>query len=653
MIENVPHWRATAPPGISLAAAMARKPASSAAPLSPAAIRRLPPGMRQIVRPNAAPNWRSAKVANMTPARVESILDQGLSGDAEGQWELFDLMEDTWPRLAKNMGEIKRTVAAMKWTVTPWSEDDEEASQNAKDRAKLVSHAVWRMAPETGVDELEFTGVIHDLLDAWGKGVSLLEILWDEHNYPPYGLHIRPRACQWVHPSNWGVMDDGTIGLRTTEIRHSLTKSFAARDLISLPEYKFLCGICRSKSSHVLSAARLRSLAWWWAASNFAGSWLLNYAQLFGVPMRWATYPAGADTALIAKVDEVLDEFGSSSWASFPEGTELTILDSNKTAGSSPQDGVLDRANEYCDLLILGQTLTGSTDGIGSQALGRVHERVKGDVLRAATDWAATVINHQLIPYILELNYGDRIEAPEISGRPETINDQVQDANRDAILLGAGMQLPKEWLYARHGVPLPKDGEEMVGQPSPPAFPGSEILGEPDPRIRNNQATGDVQRAQSGGSPAKLADTEQDGPTVPSPSAEGKTPPRAGGDPPQAFLEASQTAGNAVDPSDAIANRKAEALATAFRGSLAPVRAAILASTSPDDARKKIAAIYLDWSPVKVAEIVQEALELAAISGMDPVRSVQAYSEDQPRDEIGRWTSTGGVEEEPKPTEPD
>lgn len=627
MTDSIPSWRQTAPAGISLAAAMARhRP-----PLTATAIRRLPAAMQQILRPNAAPNWRSAKVANMTPARVEQILDLGLSGDACGQWELFDLMEDTWPRLAKNLSEIKRTVAAMKWTVTPWAEDDEEPSDDARQRAKLVSHCLWRMAPVTGVDEVEFTGMVHDLLDAWGKGVSVMEILWEEYTSPPFGLHIRPRALQWVHPSNLGIAADGSIGLRTTPTEYYLTRPYDAQDIMPFPDYKFLCGIKRAKSSAILGGAMLRPLAWWWAASNFSASWLLNYAQLFGVPMRWAKYPAGADAALIANINSILEDFGNSSFASMPEGTELTIIDSNKTAGSSPQDGILDRANEYCDLLILGQTLTSSTGGSGSQALGRVHERVKGDVIKAATDWVATVINQQLVTAILDLNYGDREAAPEVTGRPDTVNDQVQDANRDAILLGAGMPLPKKWLYQRHGVPLPKDDEEMIGQP--PAMAPAE---------RNDNAPKEVQRAQSGGSPAKPRDTEEDAPTVQSATPALPTRPSVCRCLPRAVSAAGQTPETPSDPTDAIAARKADALAAAFRGSLAPVRAAILASTSPEDARRRLAALYMDWSPVKVAEVVQEAFELCAVEGLGGDTVEARFSEDQPRDEGGRWTSTGG-----------
>lgn len=68
-------------------------------------------------------------------------------------------------------------------------------------------------------------------------------------------------------------------------------------------------------------------------------------------------------------------------------------------------------------------------------------------------------------------------------------------------------------------------------------------------------------------------------------------------------------------PSDRIAAAKAKALGDAYRGNYAPVRAIILNSTSPEDCQKKLAAFYADWSPAKVNQITEEALQLCAAAG--------------------------------------
>lgn len=456
-MSTIPDWRAGAPAGISLSAAMTRVGAEKVRGGLPAELLR-------IIRPEAAPRWRSARVSQFTPQYVEWTLANALAGDLVAQWEMFDLMEETWPRLAKNLGEIKRQVAAMKWSVQAWSEEDAAPPAEAEERARLVSHVIWRMRPDAARGERDFGGVVYDLLDAWGKGVSLVELIWEERKVPGLGSKAVLRAGEWVHPNNYGVAEDGSIGLRLDPEQGMVHRGSAVREL---PPYKFLVGIARAKSSHFIGAALLRPLAWWWAAANFAAEWMLNYAQVFGVPLRWANYPEGAGDALINKIGDMLTNLGSAGWAAFPEGTSLNLHEGTKTAGSSPQEGILDRADKQCDLLVLGQTLTTDAADRGTQALGTVHERVRGDVIQSAADWVAGVMTQQLVPMILELNYGDTEWAPELEAEPVREEDWKGMAERDAILLAAGVRMPWDWFLDRHDIPIPREGEETVGGDSP------------------------------------------------------------------------------------------------------------------------------------------------------------------------------------------
>ena len=112
------------------------------------------------------------------------------------------------------------------------------------------------------------------------------------------------------------------------------------------------------------------------------------------------------------------------------------------------------------DLLILGQTLTTDVSKHGgSRALGDVHAGVRDEIVQAAGDFAAGVINAQLIPSILRLNYGEDSERPEFRPAPARQEDAVRNAERDAVLIGAGMSMPRAWWYRRHDIPLPQAGE--------------------------------------------------------------------------------------------------------------------------------------------------------------------------------------------------
>ena len=70
-----------------------------------------------------------------------------------------------------------------------------------------------------------------------------------------------------------------------------------------------------------------------------------------------------------------------------------------------------------------------------------------------------------------------------------------------------------------------------------------------------------------------------------------------------------------TDPTDEIVALKSDALAAAYSGAMIPFRQAILDSTSPEDAARRVAEVYRDWSPQRVVETVNEALQIAAASG--------------------------------------
>lgn len=461
MNSTLPQWRASAPPGISLAAAMARHPVESLPTASSN------DDLMRILRPEVRPRWRNLTISQYTPQQVETILRNAIMGELSYQWELFDIMEDTWDRLAKNLGELKRAVQSYQWRVEPWTEDDAEASPDAVKRAKLVSHVLWRMRPDPAADERAFPGIIEDLLDAWGKGISVVELVWEQRQVKEFGTIWAVQSGAWVHPMNYALDATGRLGIKSGN-----------GPVQQFPEHKFLIAIAKAKTAHFCCSARLRALAWWWAASNFSSEWLLNCAQVFGVPIRWATYPATAAQGLIDKIGDALENMGSAGWAAFPEGTNLNILDQGKTSGQSPQDGILDRADRKCDLLILGQTLTSDAGDRGTQALGTVHWNVRSDVVDAAARFVEEVVEQQLVPAILQLNFDDTELCPEICAEPRRQEDRVANAERDKLLIDIGLPLPKNWLYERHDVPIPAEGEEVVeGRTLPAAISPQDASG--------------------------------------------------------------------------------------------------------------------------------------------------------------------------------
>ena len=462
--ETLPPWRAQAPAGVSLAAAGA--PLESAERPATASVDPEPGFILPLVRDR----WMGMSARGWTPDRVELVLRSALSGDHAAQWELFDLMEDTWPRLLKNLGEIKRSVCKMSWTVLPWAEDGTPPTDESKARAAAVSRALWQMRPDAAAAENGFLGTIFDLLDAWGKGTAVLEVDW-ELRPDKEGEIMAPRATQWSHPNYYAWSPEGWLGLRVGEQMQGGWDPTHA-PVVRFPDHKFLVGVAKAKSGHPLGTALLRPLAWWWCASNFSAEWWLNFAQLFGVPIRWANYSKSASDSTIAKIQAMLQNMGSAAYGAFPEGVHLNLLEAAKGgAGTNPQEALLNAADRLCDILVLGQTLTTDVGASGSLALGKVHQGVRGDIICSAADWAAEQLTQQLVGSICELTWGNRDQMPELVAEENEVEDSKANAERDKILLEAGVEMPAAWLRERHQIPQPQKGEEVIGgkKAAPPA----------------------------------------------------------------------------------------------------------------------------------------------------------------------------------------
>ena len=221
----------------------------------------------------------------------------------------------------------------------------------------------------------------------------------------------------------------------------------------------------RAKSGHIAESAQLRALAHLWLGRMLGWEWMATKAELFGLPIRWATYDPTAPQTQIDQISDMLRNMGTSAWGAFPTGTDLQILNGNVpgVAGASePTERLMTLADRACDLLFLGQTLTSQEGTSGSYSLGNVHREVELDLYENYAAYVIDVINNQLIPSIIELNWGESTELPFLEVefiRPE--KDRAI-AERDKLLfVDMGLPVSKQWLYDRHKVPAPGPKEDL------------------------------------------------------------------------------------------------------------------------------------------------------------------------------------------------
>jgi phage gp29-like protein len=322
------------------------------------------------------------------------------------------------------------------------------------------------MRPDPFGDENDFEGLLFDILDGWGKCISVQEILW-ETRAGETGAVVVPRATRWVNPKLYGYPDRSgqadRLMLKAEALggRGAGSREQGENWVEFLPD-KFLVAVAKQKSGHPAGAALLQPLAFFWAASNFAWEWFLNFGQLFGQPIRWANYARTADADTITKIEAMLANMGSAAWAAFPEGTTIQLLEAVKASAEGPQERLINAVDRICDILVLGQTLTTDVGNSGSRALGTVHAGVLSDREQAVCRFAARVLNSQLIPAWSRLNFGDDAECPYLVPDIEEEEDTKALAEMFKTAGEAGVRVPIQFAHDKLGIPLPKEGEAVL-----------------------------------------------------------------------------------------------------------------------------------------------------------------------------------------------
>ena len=409
-----------------------------------------PSGLGSILLPGARERWMMPQAATMTPQRIEWILRGALTSESPAaEHALYDLMEATWPRLLKNRMEVTDAVISLDWQIM-----DSPDGENTPGAKSLVERTKNGMAGDPIVDGNGWRATMESVMSAWFRGVAIVEVDWEYRSGTRYPGAWLPKQTRDVDARQFGWRTDGRL---------MLYPDGRPENAIDFPANKFLIAIRKAGKGHPSGTALLRALAWWWCAANFSAEWLLNFAQIFGQPFRWATYEGGQE-GVKEELAAMMEQMGSAPWGIGPKGSEVKWHESAKSGSDNPQAHMLDRADTACDLLILGQTLTSSVSKEGgSRALGDVHSSVRSDIIDSAALWLAEIYNEQLIPGVVSVNYGQPGEdssLPWFQPARKSKKDTKVIAETFEVLLRAGIPLLKEEVYDSLDMSQPKPGED-------------------------------------------------------------------------------------------------------------------------------------------------------------------------------------------------
>ena len=88
----------------------------------------------------------------LTPQQCLQMLRAALAGDLFQQFNLSQLMLDTWPTFRMASHQLMESAAYMRYAVHPNAEEGKKPTPSAIEKADLVSRAIRSMSPDPFTD---------------------------------------------------------------------------------------------------------------------------------------------------------------------------------------------------------------------------------------------------------------------------------------------------------------------------------------------------------------------------------------------------------------------------------------------------------------------------------------------------------------------
>lgn len=387
----------------------------------------------------------------------------GWSGQLTGIDQLYATMYHDWYALAKDVEDIDNAIKTLDWQIVPFAEAGEEPDERAIYAAKIVEEALWkRTQHEAGTIGHSFTDLLGSLVHAIYRGYNVHEIEW--HNdgrlvYPARYYPLPPQFYAWE-----------TEAGKQDRLLYVPDGNSAKGE--PFPENRFIVALNQTGPDHPIYNAVFYPLVNLYIAYKHGLGWFLEYAQRFHLPKTVIHYDSEREKN---KILRDLQEERVINTILLGRDNNVEFLASPQGGATLPQHDLLTFAESACHKLILGQTLTSDTsDNGGSLAQAKVHAGVLSSVVMKRAAFVEEIINNQLIPAVVKLNFGTtEMPMPEIRCKlPESaINSLVADYLQKVMAL-PGMKLKKTDVYEMLKLAMPGESDEVFEQTTPPAAGG-------------------------------------------------------------------------------------------------------------------------------------------------------------------------------------
>ena len=373
--------------------------------------------------------------SNLTPNRLANVLRNALNGEAEDYFILAEEFEERDTHYRSVISTRKLAVASLPQTVEASSDEQKDIE---------IADAVRQLLRHPQFEECAF-----DLLDGIGKGIGLVEILWNTTSVP-----WQPFEYKWVDPRFIRFDRDSLSELR-------LATDESPSEGHPLAHNKYLVHTPRMKSGHFLRAGIARVVAVMYMLKSYTVRDWWAFAEVFGMPIRIGKYHSNASPDDIKTLVDAIATIASDAGAAIPESMQIEMIETAKGSGGETLfENMAQWADRQISKAVLGQTMT--TDDGSSQSQATVHNDVRKDIIRWDARQLANTFNEYLVRPFVDMNFGPQASYPRI----EIKLDEAEDVKAwvDAItpLIDRGMKVQASDVRDKIGLSDPIKESELL-----------------------------------------------------------------------------------------------------------------------------------------------------------------------------------------------
>ena len=396
--------------------------------------------------------------SGLTPRHIHSILTNAEQGDLVALQDLADDMLERDGQIYSVVQQRITAVASRDITIVP--------PKGASEAERQTAARVQGMLDDCGTD---LSALATDLLDGIYKGFSAVE-QW----FAPEGALMAPRwearqqriftvrnitlnpttatpaAGQWLDGRN-------ELRLRTA----------SSTDGEALLPYNWIIHRHKAKNGYLAKQLLARVLVWPYILKHYSLRDFAEFLEIYGLPLRLGTYPAGASDADKRVLLRAVSEIGHNAAGIIPSGMQIDFKEAAKGVGA-PFLEMARYQDEMIAKVVLGQTLTSGEGQHGTQALGRVHAETRNLIRDAdARSVAMSMTRDMLWPFV-QFNVAgiDPRRMPSVHIDTKDPKDMTNLADGLGKLVAMGVSVGKTWAQEEAGIPVPEDGEELLTAPA-------------------------------------------------------------------------------------------------------------------------------------------------------------------------------------------